>query len=94
MFDNEYGNNYTVALWSNGRIEVPFGQLQNQPSFEDEESRLELLKMLNELKDIELAQDVITKKYPSIEIDYLEEPGELERFLQIMGWMTRRINKS
>lgn len=94
MFDNEYGNNYTVALWSNGRIEVPFGQLQNQPSFEDEESRLELLKMLNELKDIELAQDVITKKYPSIEIDYLEEPGELERFLQIMVWMTRRINKS
>ena len=90
MFDDVHGNNYSFAIWSDGRIEIPFGHLQKQPSFETLDRRLEIVNRINEIDNIHLDNN-IDSKFPSFEIKYLTTPEASERFLKTASWVVETI---
>jgi hypothetical protein len=53
---------YPIALYSYGRIEVQFQHLKARPPFDDEQTRLELLRRMNEIAGVSLGPDVITRR--------------------------------
>src|ERR1700730_6419751 len=85
-------NYYPIAIWSYGRIEIRFQYLLRGP-FESEEKRRELLSKLNEIRDVNLAEDSITKR-PPIGLKALLGEPELTRFLEVMDWMVTELRRS
>jgi hypothetical protein len=90
MFDDVNGNNYSFAIWSDGKVEIPFGHLQKQPSFEALDRRLEIVNRINEIDNIYLDNN-IESKFPSFEIKHLTTPEASEGFLQTASWVVETI---
>jgi hypothetical protein len=61
--------------------------------FESEEKRRELLSKLNEIRDVNLAEDSITKR-PPIGLKALLGEPELTRFLEVMDWIVTELRRS
>lgn len=81
------------AVYTNAVVETYFYWYQQKPPFESEESRLELLGRLNEIKGVSIPKDAI-KRRPSIKLSILANPGTLENFLAVFDWMIEEIEKS
>jgi len=79
-----------VTVWTYGQISINFQYIQKSPPFDDETTRLELLRRLNEIPAVALSQTVITK-FPSIPLSALKDETALKQFLEVFDWVVQEI---
>jgi hypothetical protein len=85
---------YPIALYSYGRIEVQFQHLKMRPPFDDEQTRLELLRRVNEIPGVSFGPEVITKR-PSIQLDLLaSNPVALEQLKRVLEWVEAEASQT
>lgn len=73
-----------------GRIEMPFKGMGKNPPFNTEEKRLELLRRLNEIPEVNLLNDSINR-YPTFSLSALGNANALEQFFQTIGWTFEKV---
>jgi hypothetical protein len=67
---------------------VQFQHLLARPPFDSEQTRLELLRRVNEIPGVSFAPEVITKR-PSIPLAVLAgNPQALEQLKAVLRWLT------
>jgi hypothetical protein len=81
------------AVWTNATVEIYFQWYQHKDPFKSDQSRLEILKRLNEIEGVNLSNAEINKK-PSIKLSTLASPESLKKFLAVFEWMLAEIKKS
>ncbi len=85
---------YPIALYSYGRVEVLFQHLKRREPFDDEQTRLELLAQVNEIPNVSLGPEVITKR-PSIPLDLLAtDPVALQQLERTIEWVEDQATKA
>jgi hypothetical protein len=83
------GEHYPIALYTYGRVEVQFQHLKARPPFDDEQTRLELLRRVNEIPGISFTEQMITKR-PSIPLALLAaDPAAFDEFKRVLEWLER-----
>jgi hypothetical protein len=89
MYDGRKFN--PLKVWSYGSIEIGFQTMSNSP-FRDEGKRRELLRRLNEIEGVNLADNSIGK-YTTISLKLLSEPAQLSRFFDAMNWFVAELHE-
>ncbi len=85
---------YPIALYSYGRIEVQFQHLKARAPFDDEQTRLELLRRVNEIPGVSFGREVITKR-PSIQLSLLaSDPAALQQLKRTIEWVEAEASQS
>ena len=83
---------YPIALYSYGRIELQFQYLKARPPFDDEQTRLELLRRVNEIPGVFFETDVITRR-PSIPLSLLVgDPAAMAQLRGVLEWTETTAN--
>jgi hypothetical protein len=59
---------YPIALYSYGRLEVQFRYLKPRAPFDDEQTRLELLRRINEIPGVSFGPEV-NSRVPRTDLD-------------------------
>ncbi len=96
MVDHAAGVDWTIAVYTYGRIEIQFQQLVsrskqvNSHPFGDDAARLELLERINELRSVQVDRTKIALR-PSIGLHVLIDPQNRARFLETLDWMVSRL---
>jgi hypothetical protein len=86
VFDTNDRSYYPICAYSHGRVEIQFLHM-NQPPFDDLDHRRELLRRLNDLPNVSLPDDAITRRRPSIPLSQLGTDPDLARgFEQVIDW--------
>ena len=80
----------TFAVWTYGTVAVQLGWMQTYAPFDSEELRLELLRRLNTISEINISEDRITK-YPSFSLSTLTSDSALEQFLATFDWYIETV---
>ncbi len=89
--DHQGNSNHCFAVWTWGRVEIPF-RFMRAP-FDDEAKRLELFDRLNAIPSIELPTDAITGR-PRIRLSVLSDGRALAQFLEVFDWVIEQIKAS
>lgn len=79
------------AIWTTGITEIYF-QWYNNPPFDSEEKRLELLHKLNQIKGVKISEDRISAR-PNIPLHLLTDKNEFKKFTDIYAWFIDEIKK-
>ena len=75
-------------------INIRFGYLREYgPPFSDVHKRLELLRRLNAIPGVHLAEDQIDR-FPNIPLSVLRDPSALQQFLKTMEWAFEEFKKA
>ena len=83
---------FTITPW--GPISrAKFFVNMTTPPFDDESLRLELLRRLNEVPDVSITADKVTKR-PWFYLSLLKDDAALERFLGVLDWIVEEIKTS
>jgi hypothetical protein len=90
MLDRSGKPYWLIAVITNGLIQVQFQKMGEQPPFNDESMRVELLRRLNELPHVALSPDTITGR-PAIPLSSLKDEDALSLFLSTMDWAISQI---
>ena len=80
------------AVYTYGRVEIYFQHLMSKPPFEDIELRRELRTRLNKVADVNLAEDVLSKR-PSISLDTLGTEKSQADFIAVLDWTIEEIHR-
>jgi hypothetical protein len=76
-----------LALTTSGSLLMRFGQLAVNPPFDEAETRLRLLELVNSIPGVSLGREAIDR-YPSIPLATLTaHPEALERLEQALDWL-------
>jgi hypothetical protein len=91
----EYGGmlHKFVRVYTYGSIEILFEYLYDQPPFDDESLRQELLRRLNEMPGTSISGEKITKR-PTVSLGLLKEDAVTEQFLETLDWIIEEIRAS
>ena len=92
-----YGSFYSVldigdtkyqlfSVWTDSQAEIQFGTLRRRRQFESDESRLELLRRLNNIPSVQIGEGRIAG-YPKISFTALEPTGHIDQFLEAFEWV-------
>jgi hypothetical protein len=85
---------YPIALYSYGRIEVQFQHLKARAPFDEEQTRLELLREVNEVPGVSFDADVITRR-PSIPVSLLaSNPAALDALKRVLEWVEEKAGEA
>ena len=96
MLDHGGGTDWTVAVWSPGRVDVQFRQLARahghaaRHPFADEGRRLELLRRLNAVPGVAIPPAAIAG-LPGVPLAVLAEPGPRGEFLRVLDWLVGEL---
>jgi hypothetical protein len=78
---------YPIALYSNGWLEIQFQHLRVRPPFDDEQVRVELLRLVNEIPGVSFGSERITKR-PHIPLAlFAADPAALEQLKRVLEWV-------
>ena len=77
---------HLVSVWTYGRVEVQFKMLSSEPPFDDEDKRLKLLRLLNEIPGVSLEPEAIDRR-PSISIETLATAGAAAKLCAALKWV-------
>ena len=81
---------YPIALYTYGKIEIQFQHLKPLPPFDSEETRLELLRLVNEIPGVPFCVEVISKR-PSIQLSLLaRDPSAVEGLKRVIEWVEQQ----
>lgn len=94
MVDLPTGQEWTIATWTYGRVEIQFQQLARaEHPFASEATRLELRRRLNDVPGIEIPETVIAKR-PAVALAVLHEPDALRCFLHALDWLVAQLRSA
>ncbi|HAT50426.1 MAG TPA: hypothetical protein DCS88_08830 [Alphaproteobacteria bacterium] len=79
-------------LYSNGMVEVSFGNIRGNSSFRDQGKRTELLEKLNLIMGIKIQQDRI-EFFPKFPLSALQNEQALHQFFDVYRWTVDEIKK-
>lgn len=79
-------------LYSNGMVEVSFGNIRGNSSFKDQGKRTELLEKLNSIMGIKIQQDRI-ESFPKFPLSALQNEQALHQFFDVYRWTVDEIRK-
>jgi len=79
-----------IEIRTNGNVEIQFQYMQPNPPFDDHATRLDLLRRLNEIPGIALAEDSITRR-PSVPLSALKYQAVLKQFIGVLDWVVQQI---
>lgn len=71
-------------------MEIRFQYLMQWSPFDDEEKRLELMRLLNEIPGVDLPAARISVR-PSFRLIALADPASLDQFFQALTWCFEEI---
>jgi hypothetical protein len=74
-----------LSAWTYGRVEVQFETLKNKPPFDDEATRLELCRRLNEIPGVSFERDAIERR-PSISLATLAQGDAVTKLCEALEW--------
>ena len=75
---------------NNPNVQIQFHPLSKRAPFDDEELRLELLDRLNEIPEINLPRDSISR-YPSIPLSTFQDESSFQKLIEVLGWVIQKI---
>lgn len=78
-------------VYLRGTAEINFYRLSKLPAFESEESRAELLNMLNTIPEVDIPPGKYPPSVPSVRLGALEAESSRSEFLRILDWTLERI---
>ena len=78
------------AVWTSGGIEIYFYWYQYKEPFASEERRRELMRRLNAIEGVSLAEDAIARR-PNIDLDTLAQDDRLNQLLKVFEWVIDEI---
>ena len=96
MVDHATGSDWTISVWTYGRLEVQFQNLAREHAFSSahpfasEERRRELLGHLNAIPGVSIPEDAIGRR-PGIPLSVFVVPGALEQFLEVLDWLVDQL---
>jgi hypothetical protein len=76
---------YCFSIWPNGDIEIYFQYMKNQPPFDIEEKRIELLNRLNSINGVSLSRERISGR-PRLQVSLLKDKEEMQKFFDAFNW--------
>jgi len=90
------GTNYFVIAVRTGTknnpiVQIQFDPLSKRAPFDDEELRLELLDRLNEIPEVNLPRDSISR-YPGIPIRAFQKESSFQKLIDVLEWTIQKIN--
>ncbi len=83
---------YPVILWTYGRAEIQFTQLQTRPPFDDLEKRREFLSRLNAIPGISIPDEAIDRR-PAISMSVLAPSAIREQFIAVLDWFLGEVRE-
>ncbi|MBE0477294.1 MAG: hypothetical protein IBX62_09375 [Coriobacteriia bacterium] len=85
------GHEYSLAvIWSNGYLELRFGQLMKAPPFDRAAIRNGFLEELNRVPDIELAPEQ-ADLYPTLRLALFQDERRFEMLLTAFEWFLGQL---
>jgi hypothetical protein len=78
------------AVFTHESVEIYFQWLQYKPPFDSEDLRMELRSRLNEIPNVSISSDAITRR-PNFPFATLSSDASLSRFLEVMDWALEQI---
>jgi hypothetical protein len=82
---------YPIALYTAGRIEIQFQHLKPYPPFDNEGTRLELLRRVNEISGVTFGSEVISRR-PSIPLSLMASaPDAVEKLKGVPAWIEQQV---
>jgi hypothetical protein len=81
---------WLVALWTTGHVTLQFQYLASDPAFAAEERRLDLLRRLNAIPNVNIPVSKIGL-FPSIPLSSLTAASALDQFMATLDWALRNI---
>ena len=75
---------------NNPHVQIQFDPLASRPPFDDENLRIELLDRLNEIPEVNLPRDSISR-YPSIPISTFQEESSFQKLIVVLEWTIQKI---
>jgi hypothetical protein len=75
---------------NNPHVQIQFDPLSKRAPFDDEQVRLELLDRLNEIPEVNLPRESISK-YPSIPLSTFQEETSFQKLIGVLGWVIQKI---
>lgn len=77
------------GMWTSGAIEMQF-QHMGLPPFDAVESRLELIRRLNQIGQVRIPEDAHSRR-PSYPISLISSEPEMKLFLDTMTWVIEQV---
>lgn len=96
MVDHAFGTDWTIVVWSYGRIEIQFQHLAREHAyatrhpFVSEEKRLELRRRLNMVPGVNIPTTAIAKR-PSVLLSVLVDANARRQFLAALNWLVSEL---
>ncbi|WP_066832767.1 hypothetical protein [Rufibacter ruber] len=88
------GHDYRLfGVWTNGYVEMYFQYYKDQPAFQHEQKRLELLERLNQIEGVSIARDKVTMR-PSFRLHLLTDEKQLQKFIEVIDWIIEEVQNS
>lgn len=84
---------YLVSAWTYGRVEVQFKMLSNEPPFDDEDKRVEVLRRLNQIAGVSLERGAIEKR-PSISLATLATGDAVSKLCTALEWVIEEARRA
>lgn len=82
---------YTITVWTYGSVELMFQYMKTRKPFDDEEKRREVLRKLNGITGVRIAEDRIDKR-PTIQLGDLAKDGKaVDALLEVVEWMLEEV---
>ncbi len=78
------------AVWTSSEVEIYFQWYANKQPFNSKDLRLELLKKLNKITDVNIPESNITKR-PTIPFTNLTDDENLNHFFTVYEWYISKI---
>jgi len=79
----------TVAIWTYGKVEIQW--LKTKPPFDNETKRKEFVDKLNQIPNVNIPEDAITRR-PNIPLSVFKENTALKQFLEVLDSMVGEIH--
>jgi len=83
-----------VALWTSGVVAIQLGYLERRPPFDSHELRVELVRRLNGVEGVQLPEDDLKGRLPSIPLSGLRQGGQIDKLLGVLDWALEKIEES
>ena len=89
MLDHDGRTDWTISVWTYGRVDVQFQFLQQSLPFAGEEARRDLLQKLNAIPGVSLPDSAITKR-PTIPLEGFLDARARGQFIGVLDWIVDR----
>ena len=83
---------YPVILWTYGRVEIQFTQLQTRPPFDDIEKRRDFLTRLNAIPGISIPEEALDKR-PAVSMSVLVPSDARNQFISVLNWFLDEVRE-